>query len=415
MFVYVEYTPSLKTGVVEHTRIHCSPMEPFNPKDVNDFSRSKTYYVRSCHKDRLYEAIKVIHITETLEEMAIFRATRPRRQADPERNDSNMSTVPVSRDQEHIPEQERQEQIEAALVEYGVGPLPSGALADMQRKLQALTEEVDRLRRQGRCSCIPMAPVARDVVPRSTYTQLQRKHQSLMERVRQLERCERELQILQNHNNQSEGHPDHAAGSDVQVAAAQEEMVTEEQVPNGITVKQEEANPEHSASAESEPESVDLSSMGEQDMEHERVEYPCMKDDIETPEIGSAREDGKIYAGENVWVKKRDWQLLFNAPTDLRFCSIAASLFWTNKELSERSVTGTANRSRTPQGTRAEARPPLTPEKVDSVKELFKMYVGKDLFAARRLSAIRRHLCSKICEVRRANVRRRRSKSTGKA
>ncbi|KAL3206071.1 hypothetical protein MRX96_040428 [Rhipicephalus microplus] len=103
----------------------------------------------------------------------------------------------------------------------------------MQRKLQALTEEVDRLRRQGRCSCIPMAPVARDVVPRSTYTQLQRKHQSLMERVRQLERCERELQILQNHNNQSEGHPDHAAGSNVQVAAAQEEMVTEEQVPNG--------------------------------------------------------------------------------------------------------------------------------------------------------------------------------------
>ncbi|KAL3206072.1 hypothetical protein MRX96_040428 [Rhipicephalus microplus] len=102
----------------------------------------------------------------------------------------------------------------------------------MQRKLQALTEEVDRLRRQGRCSCIPMAPVARDVVPRSTYTQLQRKHQSLMERVRQLERCERELQILQNHNNQS-GHPDHAAGSNVQVAAAQEEMVTEEQVPNG--------------------------------------------------------------------------------------------------------------------------------------------------------------------------------------
>ncbi|KAH8028855.1 hypothetical protein HPB51_019944 [Rhipicephalus microplus] len=124
MFVYVEYKPSLKTGVVEHTRIHCSPMEPFNPKDVNDFSCSRTYYVRSCHKDRLYEAIKVIHITETLEEMAAFRAARSRRQVEAGRNDCEMSTTAACRDQEHIEEQERQEQIHAALVQYGMGPLP---------------------------------------------------------------------------------------------------------------------------------------------------------------------------------------------------------------------------------------------------------------------------------------------------
>uniref|UniRef100_A0A131YXY6 Glycine rich superfamily member n=1 Tax=Rhipicephalus appendiculatus TaxID=34631 RepID=A0A131YXY6_RHIAP len=414
MFVYLEYTPSLKTAVVEHTRIHCSPMERFNPKDVNDFSRARTYYVRSCHKDKLYEAIKVIHITETLEEMAMFRAARPRRQADVETNDHEMSITPVCRDQEHMEELERQEEIDAALVEYGVGPLPGGALADMQRKLQAVTEEVDRLRRQGRCSCIPAAPVAEDVVPRSTYAQLQRKYESLMERVRHLVRREREFQILQKyHRNHSEQRPDRAAtASNVPVAAVQEEMVTEEQVPNGSTSKQDEASLEPGAS-EGEHESADVGNLADRATEHKSVEYPCREGGIKTPRIGSAREDGKIHVGEDVWIKKRDWAELFSAPTDLRFCSIAASIFWTPKELSERSVTGTASKLRTSEGTWPEARPPLTPEKLDSLKDLFRIYVGKDPLAARRLGTVRRHLSSKICEVRRSMEGRKRAKNSG--
>ncbi|KAL1421600.1 hypothetical protein MTO96_022971 [Rhipicephalus appendiculatus] len=329
MFVYLEYTPSLKTA------------------------------------DKLYEAIKVIHITETLEEMAMFRAARPRRQADVETNDHEMSITPVCRDQEHMEELERQEEIDAALVEYGVGPLPGGALADMQRKLQAVTEEVDRLRRQGRCSCIPAAPVAEDVVPRSTYAQLQRKYESLMERVRHLVRREREFQILQKyHRNHSEQRPDRAAtASNVPVAAVQEEMVTEEQVPNGNTSKQDEASLEPSASSEG------------------------REGGIKTPRIGSAREDGKIHVGEDVWIKKRDWAELFSAPTDLSCARLKA---------------------RGP-----EARPPLTPEKLDSLKDLFRIYVGKDPLAARRLGTVRRHLSSKICEVRRSMEGRKRAKSSG--
>ncbi|KAL3206202.1 hypothetical protein MRX96_040327, partial [Rhipicephalus microplus] len=59
-----------------------------------------------------------------LEEMAAFRAVRPRRQVEAGRNDCEMSTTAACRDQEHIEEQERQEQIHAALVQYGMGPLP---------------------------------------------------------------------------------------------------------------------------------------------------------------------------------------------------------------------------------------------------------------------------------------------------
>ncbi|XP_049267129.1 uncharacterized protein LOC125756410 [Rhipicephalus sanguineus] len=124
----------------------------------------------------------------------------------------------------------------------------------------------------------------------------------------------------------------------------------------------------------------------------------------------------QVYAGGDKWIKKRDWDELFRSPTDVRFCSMAASLFWTTKELSEHSVTGTASKLRTPEGTWPEARPPLTPEKLDSLKDLFRIYVGKDPLAARRLSAVRRHLSNRICETRRSiEGRPKRVKNSGKA
>lgn len=415
MFVYVEYRPSLKTGVVEHTRVRCSPMESFDPKDVNDFRRSRTYYVRSCHKDRLYEAVKIIHMTETLEEMAMFRAARPRRLVDAERDDCEMNGAwtPVCRDQEHIEEQERQQQIEDTLHEYGVGPLPSTALADLQRKLEAVTDEVDRLRRQGQCSYTGAVSRREDVVPRSTYTQLKRNYESLMEKFRQLEARNANLEAAERSTMaHSEGSPERSIiAGDHTVAPVQEEMAAAGQALNGTTPKEDDISLELDVASEDEAEPEDAGNMDQQETERGPVAYAYTGNGIKAPKVGSARQDGKIYAGRDVWVNKRDWDTLFSSPTDVRFCSVAASLFWTTKELSERSVTGLASRRPTVHGTFPEARPPVTPEKFEALKDLFRIYVGKDAFASRRLGAVRRLLSNKICDIRRAG-RDRRTKKT---
>lgn len=417
MFVYVEYRPSLKTAVVEHKRVRCSPTESFDPKDVNDFRRSRTYYVRSCHKDRLYEAIRIIHMTETLEEMAMFRAARPRRLVDAERDDCEMNGAwtPACRDQEHIEEQERQQQIEDALHEYGVGPLPSTALADLQRKLQAVTDEVDRLRRQGQCSCIGAVSRREDVVPRSTYTQLKRKYESLLQKFRQLEARNANLEVAERSTlAHSEGSPERAVTvGDHTVeppSGDHTEMVATGQALNGTTPKEDDISLEFDVASEDEPESADAGNMDQQETERRPIACAYAGNGIKAPKVGSARQDGKIYAGRDVWVNKRDWDTLFSCPTDVRFCSLAASLFWTTKELSDRSVTGLASRRLTVHGTFPEARPPLTPEKLEAVKGLFRIYVGKDALASRRLSAVRKHLSNKICDIRRAGRDRRTKK-----
>lgn len=386
MFVYVEYERSLKTVVIEHTRVRCSPTECFGPEDTNDFNRARTYYVRSCHEDRLYEAIKIIHMTETLEEMATFRATRPRRFVEAEPNDCEMiASAPACRDGEHLQEHQRQRRIDDALLEYGLGHLPRSAHAELQWKLQAVTEEVDGLKRQSRCTC---AARSEDVVSKSAYTQLKRKYEALLEEVEQLEKRNADLQKRQRLRIFHSG-----AGS----------------------TSTQGDSPEADASSEDMAESADVNNVDKQQMEHRPAENDYTEDDIKTPKIGSAREDGKVYAGSDFWIEKHDWDALFRAPTDVRFCSMAASLFWTPEQLAERSVTGLPAKKPSPRDMASEGRPPLTPEKLDTLKDLFRIYVGKDAFTARRLNLVRRHLSNKICDIRRSKHRHRGRKSAVKA
>ncbi|XP_065301042.1 uncharacterized protein [Dermacentor albipictus] len=387
MFIYVEYEHSLKAIVVEHTRVRCSPTESFSPEDTNDFNRARTYYVRSCHKDRIYEAVKIIHMTETLEEMATFRGTRPRRPVEAEQNDCEMNTwATACRDGEHIQEQQRQRQIDDALLEYGLSPLPTSDPTEFPRKLQAVMEEVDRLKRQRRCSCACTAARSDDLMSKSAYTQLKRKYEALLEKVGQLEKRNMDHQECQR----------------LKISRS------------GSTPTQED-NPEPDASSENVAESADDDSVHQQRTDHRPPENDYMEDGIKTLKIGSAREDGKIYAGRHFWIEKQDWDTLFSAPTDVRFCSVAASLFWTPEELSERSVTGLPARYPSPHDKALQPRPPLTPEKLDTLKDLFRIYAGKDAFTARRLNAVRRHLSNKICDIRRAKYRRRRKKNANKA
>ncbi|KAL1442580.1 hypothetical protein MTO96_030706, partial [Rhipicephalus appendiculatus] len=91
--------------------------------------------------------------------------------------------------------------------------------------------------------------------------------------------------------------------------------------------------------------------------------------------IGSSRDDGKIYAGNDKWVEKEAWGTLFRASTDSLFCRMATMVYWTPDELKGLSVTGKlSNKSRSLGQT--EAKPPLTPDKVASLKALFRIFMG---------------------------------------
>lgn len=118
--------------------------------------------------------------------------------------------------------------------------------------------------------------------------------------------------------------------------------------------------------------------------------------------IGSSRDDGKIYAGNEKWVEKEAWGTLFRAGTDSLFCRITTMLYWTPDELNSRSVTGKlSNKSRSLGQT--EAKPPLTPEKVASLKALFRIYMGNapEEEQKKRLKDVRKHLAQKLGDLRR--------------
>ncbi|XP_065311878.2 uncharacterized protein [Dermacentor albipictus] len=119
--------------------------------------------------------------------------------------------------------------------------------------------------------------------------------------------------------------------------------------------------------------------------------------------IGSERDDGKLYAGSSQWLEKEAWGTLFRAPTDSLFCRMATNVFWTPEQLRSRSVTGTlSNKSRSKGVT--EPRPALTPEKVASLKALFSIYMGSDVpkdAQSKRLKDVRKHLAQKLGDMRR--------------
>ncbi|XP_037501251.1 uncharacterized protein LOC119375127 [Rhipicephalus sanguineus] len=185
MFVFAEYEHSFDTAVVEHTRVRNSESERFEPKHVNDFDRMRTYYVRSCRRDSrkcAYEGAKIIHMTGTLEEMAMFRANRPRL-ADVGREDFDKEVCdtrpPLCKDREHIREEERQQQIDDALSNYKLEHAPEGASTDLQQRLLAMEKELERLRQEGRRERPSMAVSASDSMFKSAYADLDKRYRKM--------------------------------------------------------------------------------------------------------------------------------------------------------------------------------------------------------------------------------------------
>ncbi|XP_075534305.1 BEN domain-containing protein 5-like [Dermacentor variabilis] len=118
--------------------------------------------------------------------------------------------------------------------------------------------------------------------------------------------------------------------------------------------------------------------------------------------IGSRRDDGKVYAGSGFWLDQKAWDCLFSASTDSMFCRSAATVLWTAEQLKTRSVTGTlSNKARSLGYT--EAKPPLTPEKISSLKAMLAIYMGdvtKEV-ADKRMKMVRKHLSQKLGDVQR--------------
>ncbi|KAL1421602.1 hypothetical protein MTO96_022973 [Rhipicephalus appendiculatus] len=198
MFVYAEYEHSFGTAVVEHTRVLNSESERFEPRDVNDFDRTKTYYVRSCRRDSrkcAYEGAKIIHMTGTLEEMATFRAKRPRR-TDVGREDSDEGVhntrPPLCKDREHIREEERQQQIDDAMNDYKLERAPMSAITDLQQRLLALEKELGRLRQAGKRETPLVAVTTSDSVPKNVHVNL----------VEQYKKIQIDFRILKSNHEQ---------------------------------------------------------------------------------------------------------------------------------------------------------------------------------------------------------------------
>ncbi|XP_037521345.1 BEN domain-containing protein 5 [Rhipicephalus sanguineus] len=122
--------------------------------------------------------------------------------------------------------------------------------------------------------------------------------------------------------------------------------------------------------------------------------------------IGSSRDDGKIYAGCNRWVDKDAWAMLMRSPSDSMFCRSACLIYWTPEQLKCRSVTGVLSNKYGSLG-QTQAKPAMTPEKLNALKAVFHVYMGDNTpadVADKRVKSVRRHLAQKLGDVQRKYV-----------
>lgn len=192
-----------------------------------------------------------------------------------------------------------------------------------------------------------------------------------------------------------EGSPANTARNDVTVSAVP--APTSAQESNGHTSDAEDCAQSEDAQPEAEPELDETANSGQPESVGDMYKQEADEDELE---IGTIGKDGKLYAGCGYWFTKKEWGKLFGATTDGTFCGRAASLFWTEEELAERSVTGRISNAAAARGF-AVQRQPLSPEKLSALKDLFQVYIGEDAFAARRLKNVRTHLSTYLCYMRR--------------
>ncbi|KAH7939320.1 hypothetical protein HPB52_010881 [Rhipicephalus sanguineus] len=111
----------------------------------------------------------------------------------------------------------------------------------------------------------------------------------------------------------------------------------------------------------------------------------------------------RVYAGSGYWISKDAWGTLFRATCDSMFCRLASTMFWTPDELKNRGVTGTfSNKSKSKGMT--EAKQAFTPQKLSSLKGLFRVYMGSGVTEdeeKKRMKDVRRHLSQKLADCQR--------------
>ncbi|KAL3204106.1 hypothetical protein MRX96_001088 [Rhipicephalus microplus] len=122
--------------------------------------------------------------------------------------------------------------------------------------------------------------------------------------------------------------------------------------------------------------------------------------------IGSSRDDGKIYAGCDRWIEKDAWGMLLKSPSNSMFCRAACLIYWTPEQLKCRSVTGILSNKYKSLG-KTQVKPAMAPEKLNSLKAVFYIYMGDDTpadVAAKRVKSVRRHLAQKLSYVQRKYI-----------
>ncbi|KAH6926437.1 hypothetical protein HPB50_018697 [Hyalomma asiaticum] len=407
MFVYAEYEHSFDTAVVEHRRVRSSESASFEPSHVNDFDRTKTYYVRSCRRDSrncTYEGAKIIHMTGTLEEMASFKAKRPKRPAGIRQKDQEQEAQntqpPVCKDREHIQEEERQQQIEDTLNSYKLEHCrPKGGVStDLQQRLLAVEKELETLRQEGRRGSALAAVSAGHVVSKSAFINLKKKYERMQAQFQNLKNDHE--QLAKSFQDRSQGGASKKEGSlnnDVASygGASKKEGSLNNDVASYGGASKKEGSLNNDVASYVELESVD--SDNDEKTNADSNSEDGTGDDDTTPKVGSVGENGKVYAGKGFWIDKEDWKYLFSSRTDSLFCRRASSLFWTVEELLIRSVTGLPS-NRYSSGEYA--RLPMTPKKLAALRGLFRRYVGNGALARERVKAMRKHLSGRLGDLR---------------
>ncbi|KAL1421604.1 hypothetical protein MTO96_022974 [Rhipicephalus appendiculatus] len=337
MFVYAEYEHSFDTAVVEHTRVRNSESERFEPKHVNDFDRMKTYYVRSCRRDSrkcAYEGAKIIHMTGTLEEMAMFRAKRPRRAGVGREDfdeDVHDTRPPLCKDREHIREEERQQQIDDALNSYKLERASMSAITDLQQRLLSVEKELERLRQEGKRKRPLEAVSYSDSVPKNVHVDL----------VEQYKKIQTDFRILKSNNEQLMKRLEDRNRA---ILEADERIL--ESSYSASDVRHRTPSPQRNVavleSSATSPPPCDDESIDDQDLGSSPSELgsQCRQDLGQRTSIGSSRHDGKVYAGCGIWIKREYWDMLMKSPTDSLFCRSASLIYWTREQMKYRSVTG---------------------------------------------------------------------------
>ncbi|XP_070385003.1 BEN domain-containing protein 5-like [Dermacentor albipictus] len=463
MFAYVQYLIDGKTAVVKHSAI-----TDFKPKNVADFQPTKSYSVYWAGDDStdgdFYEA-RILHLTESMEEMKAYMEKRPRKVVVDLPKGRKRNKEKVEQSQKKLRTDARKkselELVDEVLQDDESDFVPRSVYTALQLELQAVQSELDSLREQLRQNTHAVSSAQQvpqdqsSALLRGTCICAEEHYKELKEEVRQLRGMNMELQKTLSYKLfQSESRVVYATSFDVSVRA-QPDPVTPLNIGGSTTsvvpaprvhcqtgrarlplhrttvpeelAHRESATVQQDAAADDSPECgtphnndaaasnfdrsgelesvetlapVPLENIG--DLHCEEVADADFQYGNSEFVIGSRRDDGKVYAGSGFWVDQKAWDCLFSASTDSMFCRSAATVLWTAEQLKTRSVTGTlSNKARSLGYT--EAKPPLTPEKISSLKAMLAIYMGdvpKEV-ADKRMKMVRKHLSQKLGDVQR--------------